>query len=100
MYLVSEVCRPPGHKIKKKFTGLNGIQRSAPKALQRYSIAITLCYIFVLSHNASTLWRKVIASFSYRFGLIEIVIASYSYRSSLKGIVIASYSYRSKVTTR
>ncbi len=63
-------------------------------------IAITLHYIFALSHNASTLWRKVIASFSYPFGLIEIVIASYSYRSSLKGIVIASYSYRSKVTNR
>jgi hypothetical protein len=68
---------------------------------KRYSvIAITIRYIFALSHNDSTLWRKVIASFSYRFGLIEIVIASYSYRSSLIGIVIASYSYRSKVTNR
>jgi hypothetical protein len=62
-----------------------------------------LCYILELSHNASNLWRKVIASFSYRSGLIETLIASYSHRfyshsSSLIGIVFASYSYRSKVT--
>jgi hypothetical protein len=42
--------------------------------------------------------RKVVASFSYRSWLIEIVIASNTYRSSQIGIVIASYSYRSKVT--
>jgi hypothetical protein len=40
-------------------------------------IAITLRYVFELSHNASTLWRKVISSYSYRSGLIEIVSASY-----------------------
>jgi hypothetical protein len=38
-------------------------------------IAITLCYILELLHNASTLWRKVITSFSYCAGLIEIIIA-------------------------
>ncbi len=66
---------------------------------KRYSvIAITLRYDFALSHNASTLSRKVIASFSYRSGFREIVIAYYSYRSSLIVIVISSFSYRSKVT--
>ncbi len=66
---------------------------------KRYSvIAITLCYVLELSHNASTLCRKVIASFSYRSGLIEIVISSYSYCSNLIAIIIASYTYRSKVT--
>ncbi len=42
--------------------------------------------------------RKVIASDSYRSGLIEIIVTSHSYRSSLIGIAIASYSYYSKVT--
>jgi hypothetical protein len=55
-------------------------------------IAITLCFVFALSHNASTLRRKVIAFYSYRSGLIEIVIASYSYPSGLIRIVIAAYS--------
>ncbi len=41
---------------------------------------------------------KVIPSYSYGSGLIEIVIASFSYRSSLEGIDIASYSYCSKAT--
>jgi hypothetical protein len=46
---------------------------------KRYSVvAITLRYTFALSHNASTLRRKVIASYSYRSRLIEIVIASYT----------------------
>ncbi len=58
-------------------------------------IAITLRYVFALSHNALKLRRKGVACFSYRSGLREIVIASYSYRSSLKGIVIAYYCYRS-----
>jgi hypothetical protein len=57
-----------------------------------------LRYVLVLSHNVSTLWGKVIASFSYRSGLIGIIIVSCSYRSSLIGLVNASYSYRSKVT--
>jgi hypothetical protein len=49
---------------------------------KRYSVlAITLRYVFALSHNASTMRKKVIASHSYRYRLIEIVIASYSYRS-------------------
>jgi hypothetical protein len=52
-------------------------------------VAITLRNVFTLSLNASTLRRKVIASYSYRSGLIEIVIASYSYRSDLIGIVNA-----------
>ncbi len=38
-------------------------------------IAITLCYIFVLLHNASTLRRKVITSYSFCSGVIGIVIA-------------------------
>jgi hypothetical protein len=63
-------------------------------------IAITLRYVFSLSHNPSTLRRKVVASFSYRSGLREIVIASYVYRSRIKRIVIAYNSYRSKVTNR
>jgi hypothetical protein len=57
-----------------------------------------LHYVLELSHIGSLQWRKVIASFSYRSELIEIVIASYIYRCSLIGIVIASYSYRSRVT--
>ncbi len=61
-------------------------------------IAIMLRYILELSHKASTMWRKVIASLRYQSGLKVIVIASYSYRSNLIGIVIASYSCRSKVT--
>jgi hypothetical protein len=51
--------------------------------------AITLRYIYALSQNASTLWRKVIAFQSYRSRLMEIVIAFYSYRSRLIGNVIA-----------
>ncbi len=54
-----------------------------------------LRYICALVHNTSTLRRKVIASYSYLFRLIEIVIASYSYCFGLIGIVIAAYSYRS-----
>jgi hypothetical protein len=42
--------------------------------------------------------RKVIASYSYHSGLIEIVVASYNYRSNLKGIVNGSNSFCSKVT--
>ena len=41
--------------------------------------------IFVLSHNAVILWRKDIAFYSYRSKLMEIIIASYSYRSGLIG---------------
>ncbi len=46
---------------------------------KRYSDNATLR--FALSHTASTLRRKVSASYSYRSRLIEIVLASYSYRS-------------------
>ncbi len=60
-------------------------------------IAITQRYVFALSHNASTLRRKVVASYCYRSGLIEIVIVSYSYRSGSVGIVIAHNSYGYKV---
>jgi hypothetical protein len=70
------------------------------RLLKRYRvIAITLRYIFALSHKgkASTLERKVIAYNSYRSGLIELVISSYRYRSGTTGIVTASYSYRSRV---
>ncbi len=60
-------------------------------------IAITQCYVFALSHNASTLRRKVVASYCYRSGLIEIVIVSYSYRSGSVGIALAHNSYCFKV---
>ncbi len=60
-------------------------------------IAITLRYVIALSHNAITLRKKVIASYSYRSGLIEIVIASYTYHSGLIGIIIAAYIDRSTV---
>jgi hypothetical protein len=61
-------------------------------SIKRYSvIALTLCYIFALLHKASTLWRKVIAFFSYRFRLMEFVTVSKSYRSGAN--VIAFYSY-------
>ncbi len=56
-----------------------------------------LHYDFVFLHNFSTLKRKVIVSYSYRSGLIEIAIASYNYRSGLVIIIITSYSYRSKL---
>ncbi len=74
--------------LKKKYeAGYRGWHQ------KRYSVmAIMLRYSLELSHNSSTLGRKVIT------GLIEIVIASYSYRSSLVGIDIASYSYCSKAT--
>jgi hypothetical protein len=61
---------------------------------KRYSVlAITLRYVFELLHNASTLRRQVIASYSYRSGLIEIIIASYRYPFDLTRIVIVSHSY-------
>jgi hypothetical protein len=63
-------------------------------------LAITLRYIFALLHNASTLWRKVIAFDSYRSRHIEIVIASYSFCSELVGNVIAFYSYCSESMTK
>jgi hypothetical protein len=73
--------------------------RGRGRQQKRYRvIAIMLRYVLELSHNASTLWRKVIASFSYHSGFIEIVVPSYSYRPSLIGIVIASSTYRSNVT--
>ncbi len=59
-------------------------------SLQHYGE--TPCYIFALSHNALTLWRKVIAFYIYRSRLLEIVTASDSYRSVLIGNVIALYS--------
>jgi hypothetical protein len=51
-----------------------------------------------LLQNASALKRKVIASYYYISGLIEIFIVSNSYRSSLIGIAITTFSYRLKVT--
>ncbi len=62
-------------------------------SLWRYSDNTAILYIFALSQNASTLWRKVIAFYSYCSRLIEIVIASYCYRSGLKGNITAFYSY-------
>ncbi len=53
---------------------------------KRYSvIAITLCYVFALLHNALYLWRIVIAFDSYCFRLLAGVIASDSYCSELAG---------------
>jgi hypothetical protein len=44
---------------------------------KRYSlIAIMLCYVFALLHNALYLWRIVIASDSYRFRLFVGIIPS------------------------
>ncbi len=64
------------------------------RQLERYSvITTTLRYIFVLSHNASTLWRKTITFYSYRSWLVEIVIASYIHRYELIGNIIALFSY-------
>jgi hypothetical protein len=70
------------------------------KAVNMTVTAITLRYIFALSHNASTLWRKVIAFHSYRSWLMGTVIASYSYHSRLIGNVIAFYSYVSDNMTK
>jgi hypothetical protein len=53
--------------------------------------------IFALSHNASTLGRKVITFFGDRSVLIEMFIASCSCRYGLIGIVIASKSFLSKL---
>ncbi len=52
-----------------------------------------MCYCIMLP----TLETKVITSYSYHSGFIEIIIASYNYRSGLIGIVIAYHSYHSKV---
>jgi hypothetical protein len=62
-------------------------------------IAITPRYICAFSHNASTLWRRVIAFHSYRSRLMEIVIVFYSYHS---GIIrnLVFYSYRSESMTK
>jgi hypothetical protein len=52
--------------------------------LKRYSvILLTLRYVFALLHNALTLLRSVIASFTYRSGHMGAVVASYSYCSKL-----------------
>jgi hypothetical protein len=64
------------------------------------AIATTLHYIFALSHNCSTLWRKVIAFYSYRSRFTETVIASYSYRSRLLGNFNAFFSYGSDNMTK
>ncbi len=64
-----------------------GLQRSAPKHCS--GLGIMSRYVFSFSHNASILKRKVLASYSYRSGLIEIVVASYSNGSGLLGIVTA-----------
>jgi hypothetical protein len=52
-------------------------------------VVIMLCYILALSHNASTLWRKVTDFYSYHSRLTEIVITSYRHCSGLTGNVIA-----------
>jgi hypothetical protein len=70
------------------------------KKLSLTIIAITLHYIFALSHNASTLRRKVIAFYRYCSRLIETVIASYSNRSRRIGNIIAFYSYGSDNMTK
>ncbi len=48
-----------------------------------------LCYIFALSHNPSTVRKKVIPFYSYHSKLTEIV-TSYSYHSRLIGNVSTS----------
>jgi hypothetical protein len=67
---------------------------------KRYSVkVIMLHYIFALSHNALTVRRKAIASYSCCSGLIEVLslLLVIALESDLIGIVIASYSYHSKV---
>jgi hypothetical protein len=65
---------------------------------KHYSIiATTLCYRSHYCLNTSTLRRGVIASYSYRSRLVEIVTASYSYCSGLIIMVIIAYIYRTKV---
>jgi hypothetical protein len=51
-----------------------------PEVGTKSVIAITLRYIFALLHDASTRRRKVITSYSYWSGRVEIVIASQLYR--------------------
>jgi hypothetical protein len=46
-------------------------------------ITITPRYVYVLSYNALTLWKNVIASISYSSEHIGASIASYSYHSKL-----------------
>jgi hypothetical protein len=43
-------------------------------------LTIMLRYIYVLTRNASRLFKKVIASVSYRFGNIGIIITFNTYR--------------------
>jgi hypothetical protein len=53
-------------------------------------IAITLRYIFALSHNASTLWSKVIAFDSYRSRHMEndIVLGSFEMLSKCYSFLV------------
>jgi hypothetical protein len=61
---------------------------------RRYNVTvITLSYILALSHNTLELWRKDVASKSYRSGHKEAVIVNCSYRSGNILAVIASESY-------
>jgi hypothetical protein len=88
-YTISKICKCLAQYIVEESTGtVNNMQRRHQKRL---------AHVFALSHNASTLKRKIIASYSYRSELEEIVIDFYSYRSGLIGIVIAYNSYRPKV---
>ncbi len=59
-----------------------------------------LHYIFALSHDAPTLWIKVIAFYSYRSMLMETVTTSYSYYSRLIENLIAFYNYGSDNMTK
>jgi hypothetical protein len=64
--------------------------KSRGRHLKHYSvIVIKLSYVFALSHNASTLRRKVIASYSNHSRLIEIVIVLPQQGSLLLLTVIA-----------
>ncbi len=74
------------------------MQQVKPEVDTKCVIAVKIRYVLELLHDSSTLLRKDIASFIYRFALIGIVIASHSYCSKLIEIDIASYIYHPKVT--
>jgi hypothetical protein len=81
------------------YHALGCVKNTIKKPLQQ-KIALTLQYIFALSHNASTLWRKIIAFHRYRSRLSETVIAFYSYCARLMGNVIPFHIYGSYKMTK
>ncbi len=78
--------------VETKFFVLAIIRGEEGAIPQPYSVtARTLCYTLALLHNALGLWRKVIASNSYRSW--RKGVATYNYRSCNIWAVIAAKSY-------